>query len=288
MKSIFIINTLAGHYKKKAIDKKIEELSKGFEPSLVYLYDNTPFPDIKTYNRVVAFGGDGTLNSLLNAEKNKEQEIIYIPIGTLNEAAKTDGETLSEILSANERNVAYVFACGIFTPLGYNTNIKSKKRLKVFAYIFNVLREYKVIRIKASINISKESIDENKEISANPHKDNYNEYSLIMCLKSKYCFGFPFNKVRNNSNEFEFLSIKSPKHSGLLGKIELFFPLFRCFFIGFKKEYYSKYVTFEKVKKVSIQLEEKTSFCIDGEKAAFSDNIALTAKEIQSIKILKK
>lgn len=300
MKCLFVVNTLAGHYKKKVVDKKIEELSRGFDSSFVFLDENSPFPDVKGFERVVVFGGDGTLNSILNAEKSQNQEIIFLPIGTLNETAKNSNNSFSECLRVGERKVAYVFATGIFTPLGYNTKTKTKKRFKVFAYIFNVLKEYKIARISASIKMSKPSEkDLSSNLSENKNARNLNtlqeesfssnisgEYALIMCIKAKSCFGFKFNKIEYASREFGLLLIKSPKHGGLIGKIELFFPLFRSFFIGFKKEYSSKNISFEKVNAVNLSIKEKTAFCLDGEKAVFENDIQITTEQIQEIKIM--
>ncbi len=171
MKCIIIINTLSGHFNKRKIKNKVSELSKGFESFIVYLDKDTPFPDIKEYNRVVVFGGDGTLNSFINKEKGIGQELIYFPIGTLNESAKNSNGIISNCLSVNGKKVAYVSACGIFTPLGYNTKTRFKKRLKALAYIFNVIKEYKVTRIKATVSYeyskgfqSTENIDVNKNI----------------------------------------------------------------------------------------------------------------------------
>lgn len=302
MKCLFVVNTLAGHYKKKVIDKKIEKMSKGLlDCTFSYLDENSSFPDIKGFKKVFVFGGDGTLNSILNAEKTLDQGIVYVPIGTLNETAKNSEDSLRHCLSVNGRNVAYVFATGIFTALGYNTKIKTKKRLKVLAYILNVLKEYRIARINASIRLTKledkvvskkqsETVfgESSSDTSQNElSKEALEEYSLIMCIKSKSCFGFKFNKLENSSDEFAFLSIKAPKHDGLLGKIELFLPLFRSFFIGFKKEYSSKSITFERVSFVNLSIKEKTAFCLDGEKAVFENNIQITTRPIQEIKILK-
>ncbi len=106
-----------------------------------------------------------------------------------------------------------------------------------------------------------------------------------MCIKSKVCFGFKFNKIYNPNDGFELLTIKAPKHNGLIGKIELFFPLFRCFFIGFKKEYESKNILFKKVSSANIILDQKTAFCLDGEKAEFENEISINTTNIQNIRI---
>lgn len=311
MKCIVIVNTLAGHYNKLRLEEKIRKFSLGFEVDVFYLDKNSQFPDITNYQKVVVFGGDGTLNSFLNAKTNENQELIYSPIGTLNESAKNSRGKITNCLTVNDKNIAYVVATGIFTPLGYNTKTQTKKRFKVFAYLFNVIKEYKLIKIKASIGYnsaySKENgntdYDYNASYKSSINKDiiidkstiddkncdyqflKQGEYSLIMCIKSKSCFGFKFNKICDDSDSFELLTVKAPKHNGLLGKIELFFPLFRCFFIGFKEEYQSKNIEFKKASNVKIILDKKTPFCLDGEKGEFDNSILISIKEINKIDI---
>lgn len=279
---------------------KVKTYSSGFETLVVYLDKDMPFPDIKPFKRVIVFGGDGTLNSFLNSEKISHQELFYYPIGTLNESAKNAKNSISECLSVNDKKVAYVCACGIFTPLGYNTKTRTKKRIKALAYIFNVIKEYKIQRINANILFEEESelnqgsrknfehtLDSKENQNKCHNKKTLNgEFSLIMCIKSKICFGFKFNKLYKPQDGFEFLSIKSPKHNGLLGKIELFFPLFRCFFIGFKKDFESKNITFKKVYAVKISLDKKTTFCLDGEKADFDDELSVNTTYIEDIQII--
>lgn len=279
---------------------KVKTYSSGFETLVVYLDKDTPFPDIKPFKRVIVFGGDGTLNSFLNSEKISHQELFYYPIGTLNESAKTSKNSISECLSVNDKKVAYVCACGIFTPLGYNTKTRTKKRIKALAYIFNVIKEYKIQRINANILFEEESelnqglrknfehtLESKENKNAHHNQKTLNgEFSLIMCIKSKICFGFKFNKLYKSQDGFELLSIKSPKHNGLLGKIELFFPLFRCFFIGFKNNFESKNITFKKVYAAKISLDKKTTFCLDGEKADFNDEISVNTTYIEDIQII--
>lgn len=43
---------------------------------------------------IAVFGGDGTLNSVVNMYADKETKIIYVPSGTLNECSKTPTDIL--------------------------------------------------------------------------------------------------------------------------------------------------------------------------------------------------
>ena len=92
------------------------------------------------------------------------------------------------------------------------------------------------------------------------------EYSLIMAIKSKQCFNLKFNRAYKKTGGIYLLTIAAPKHDKLLGLIELFFPYFRAFFVGFSKEYSSKRIKFLKINNANITIECGATFCVDGEK----------------------
>lgn len=219
---------------------------------------------IEGYDALAVCGGDGTFNNAINSIRDKTLEFIYIPCGTLNDSAKT--LQLTSKLKEDNRKIrkvdigeigntlfSYVAAAGSFTAIGYKTNIRMKKKIKILAYLFEVLREYRVHHIKARIKT---------ELSE------YNDtYTLIMAINSQRCFGFNFNKMYDHkSGKAHLLLIKAPKGKGLFSKIKIFFPFFRAFFIGFKKPYKSKSIVFEEFSKAKISLDRPCLFTIDGER----------------------
>lgn len=220
--------------------------------------------EINGYDALAVCGGDGTLNSAINAVKGTKLDLIYIPTGTLNDTAKS--LRLAKELSADNKRIrkvdlgcvnstmfAYVLAGGTFTPIGYRTKIKRKKRIKIFAYFLEVLKEYKINHIKANINVNGENFS--------------GEYTLIMAINSSRCFGFNFNKLfSHNDGKGQLLLIKAPKGNGFFAKIKIFFPLFRVFFMKMKKEKYGKNIKFITFRKAQITFEEPQTFTIDGEK----------------------
>lgn len=146
----------------------------------------------------------------------------------------------------------YVLACGSFTPIGYTAKVELKKKFGVLAYIGQVIKEYKPHRIHAIIDHDGKRVE--------------GEFSLIMFLKSPRCFGFRFNRdFKADSTSGHLLAIRSPKHDGILGCIEMFFPFFRTFFIGLKKEREGK-IIFARAYDLKLNLNEDTDFCKDGEK----------------------
>lgn len=175
--------------------------------------------DFSAYERIVVCGGDGTLNGILNSKMRDDVEIIYLPYGTLNEFYKggiKDNHFLKDICFANDLYFSYVMAAGIFTPIGYCVNDKKKRKYKALAYISHVVKEYKIHRIKAKLT-TQDYCDEG-------------EYSLIMAIDSPRCFGFRFNRLfKTDDGIMHLLAIRAPKNNGLIGKIKIFFPLFRAF-----------------------------------------------------------
>ncbi|HKL74187.1 MAG TPA: diacylglycerol kinase family protein, partial [Clostridia bacterium] len=258
-----IINRMSGNSKPIEQEQDWVNLIKGSYDSVDTIYIDPEHcidmkEEITGYEALAVCGGDGTLNSAINAIKNTRLDLIYIPTGTLNDTAKS--LCLAKKLSAENKRIrrvdmgsindtmfAYVVAGGTFTPIGYRTKIKRKKRFKFFAYLLEVFKEYKIHHIKAKI-----------EINGNTYAD---DYTLIMAINNTRCFGFGFNKLfSHNDGMGQLLLIKAPKGNGLLAKIQIFFPLFRVFFMKMKKEKNSKYIKFFSFKTFKLTLESPYVF----------------------------
>ena len=257
-----VINKLSGNG-EKAYDKIILDKLKHRFPDeeytvteVIMIADEKDTFELDECDAVAVCGGDGTLSNALNIASKTGIDVLYFPYGTLNEFSghmkkQGSGLTISEIGRVDSHQFVYVFASGSFTPIGYSTSNKSKKRFKWLAYIFKVFKEYKVYDMKAKL-VADGKTDEGV-------------YSLIMCLDSQRCFGFRFNRLyKFNDGLFHLLTIRAPK--GHFRKFKIFFPLFRAFFIGFKKEYRSKNMTFKAVKNLEVELDKNYPFCLDGEK----------------------
>ncbi len=263
-KCLIIINKAAGNSKKMSTNKVICRLGDEFEYTTIYTPENDT-ADLTIYDSIAVCGGDGTLSNVLSKVHNLNITVYYFPCGTLNDKAK--GKRISDIYTNNAQPMVvgklddtvftYVLAAGAFTPIGYRASVINKKRLGVFAYMLKILSSYKIWRIKAEIDLEGE--DFNTE-----HFEG--EFNLIMFIKSPRCFGFRFNRdYDEDRSDGHAILIHSPKHNGLLGYIEMFFPFFRVFFMGFKKPYRSKNVIYTRVKKAQLQFEMPTTFDKDGE-----------------------
>lgn len=260
---VIVINRLSGNGNRADERTLKSAFERGYSVDFYYITQKQMLKDFSAYERIVVCGGDGTLNGILNSKMRDDVEIIYLPYGTLNEFYKggiKDNHFLKDICFANDLYFSYVMAAGIFTPIGYCVNDKKKRKYKAFAYIAQVVKEYKIHRIKA-------------KITTGDYQDK-GEYSLIMAIDSPRCFGFRFNRLfKTDDGIMHLLAIRAPKNNGLIGKIKIFFPLFRAFFVGFNKSYHSKNMEFRPYDKLTISLNEDVDFDVDGEKKTLSGDI---------------
>jgi len=271
MKScLIIINKSAGGSSKVSFEKVERCLGDEYKYTRCAIPDN-PDPNPEGYDAVAVCGGDGTLGSVLSKIYDKPIDVWYFPACTLNDkakaerylAAKTSCPTcggapkgkqivIGKCGDIQDHIFAYVFAAGAFTPIGYTAKVENKKKHGVLAYIGQVMREYKVHRINATIDCGGKSYS--------------GEFALIMFVKSPRCFGFNFNKAFDEeSMSGHLLAIRSPKHDGLLGKIEMFAPFFRAFFLGLKKERDGK-IIFRQAYSATVTHDAAVHYCRDGEK----------------------
>ncbi len=259
-KCLIIINNLSG--RAKWIDIEVIKTHIGED----YLFDCKYFDeyfDICQYDTLAVCGGDGTLSSIMDRVKDTNINIVYFPFGTVNDRARTASKypsTKYVIGNINGKTFTYVAACGTFTAIGYVTRLDKKRKYKSLAYFLQAFGEYKVHHIQAKLTTDTETFN--------------GEYTLIMTIKSKHCFHFPFNKLYNSDQlNAHLLLIKSPKLRGLLGNIQLFFRFFRVFFVGLNKQIRNKNIVFVPFNNLFMYLPDNADFCIDGEKHTLGGNI---------------
>jgi len=233
------------------VDKKIFTAEDGFNIA----------SESKGYDTLILCGGDGTFNYAINALRDSNIELIYLPCGTFNDCAHTlkkldgnnpkKGQFRLDLGEINGRLFSYVAAAGSFTPIGYLPKNKYKKAFKRLVYYFYAFKEYKVHKINAKMKVDGRLFEDC--------------YTLIMAVNSRYVFGFSFNRIFHlNDGKGQLLLIKAPK--GPFGFIKLFFLFFRAFFVGFDSEYDGKNIKFLSFKRCMLQLEKPVEFCVDGER----------------------
>ena len=258
MNCLIVINTMSGNAAK--IDEKtiLSKYASEDDVSVKYLRAPTDVYSPDGVQKLIVCGGDGTLNRALTLCRDKSIDLYYLPCGTFNETAKAaKGKGVTEMDGCGrigDKSFAYVAAAGSFTDLGQVANEKTKKRFKILAYFAKVLSAYKVHRIRAKIQTEKINAD--------------GVFTLIMISNAKRCFGFRFNRLHKRSKgALQLIAIKAPAKDTLWGRIKMFFPFFRVFFLGVSKEHVGKNLLVTSFSKGEITLFEKTLFCLDGESA---------------------
>ena len=204
------------------------------------------------YDALALLGGDGTLHNFVNAVKGMDIPLYYFPMGTLNERARIGGEDAC-VGYINDETFVYVAACGSFTPIGYATDVRRKKRWKALAYVRQALHEYRVCDIPAIVSWE--------------HGKLHGNYSLIMVLKSPRCFLFRFNRLYDpHADNLHLLLVPTTGKDNLWGRMRLFFPLFRAFFVGFGREMHRKDLLFVQCRHAVLHFPTPVAMNIDGER----------------------
>lgn len=149
---LLIVNPNAG---KGKVQKRIPEIKRdlmqtGYNVDIINTQKRNPIKNIiKEYKKkidiIICCGGDGTVNDLVSCvmEMEEKPKISFIPLGTVNDYAKTIGlsrkkyfktgilnkytKQKSDIGKFNKKYFNYVAAFGAFTAVSYVTNQKFKK-----------------------------------------------------------------------------------------------------------------------------------------------------------------
>ena len=256
MNCLLVINTMSGNAEKINAKEIVGRYAVGDDVAVKYLRHPTDGYSPQGVDKLIVCGGDGTLNHALTLCGDREIDLYYLPCGTFNETAKAVAEKgisrMSDFGKIGESDFAYVAAAGSFTGLGQTTKNSLKRRFKILAYFAKVLSAYRVHRIPAEIVTEKVS---EKGV-----------YTLLMISNAKRCFGFRFNHLHGKAPErLQLIAIKAPEKDNLWGRIKMFFPFFRVFFLGIRKEHVGRNILVTSFQKGLITLSEETPFCLDGE-----------------------
>lgn len=277
MNCLLVVNKMSGNTAKIDEQQLISKYAPDDDVRIVYLRHTDDVYDTANIQKLIVCGGDGTLNHAINLCQNQAIDIYYKPCGTFNETAKDKtGKGILHIAKLGDiggTRFSYVAAAGSFTDIGASAN--EKHHFKILAYFSKVLAAYKVHHIPAKISINGIELEDT--------------YTLLMVSNSHRCFGFRFNHLHHEAgDEMELITIKAPKRKGLLGKIKMFFPFFRVFFLGFRKPRISKTINFIPFKEASLTLKRETKFCIDGESVNLTNTLTIkktpTASKVLLIK----
>lgn len=264
-----IVNTDSGNCNKLNLDKLLKSL--GCVDVAVEHIDSHADWSADNCDTVIVCGGDGTLHNAL--EKCADKTIVYVPCGTLNEAAHTD-DKITSIGRVNDEPFSYVCAAGSFTEIGYTAKNNHKKHFKSLAYLPQIFSSYHCRKIQANINVDGRVLD--------------GEYTLIMVLKSHRCFGFNFNKSYAENKGLYLLAIRSFGEDSFLNKVKMFAPFFRVFICGVKHPASAKNWLLTPFDNLTVTLKEPQNFCLDGEKRILKDELRFCEQTLdKQIKVVR-
>ena len=258
MNCLLVVNEMSGNANKVNEAALLKKYAEGDEVSVKRLRLPSDDYSVDGVEKLIVCGGDGTLHHALERCLSAEIPLYYYPCGTFNETAKSaensNKNSLETFGKIGENAFAYVAAAGSFTELGQAAEQRAKRRFKMLAYFAKVLSAYKVRFVPAKIKTER-ICDEGI-------------YTLLMVSNAKRCFGFRFNRLHKKSaGDLQLIAIKAPKKDNFWGRIKIFFPFFRVFFLGFSKEFKSKNVLVTSFSKGELTLLTQTPFCLDGESA---------------------
>ena len=263
MNCLLVINTLSGNAARTEEKEIIRKYAAEDSVRVRYLRDPSDGYDVEGVEKLIVCGGDGTLHHAINLCRGRELDLYYLPCGTFNETAKSvRGKGVIPLAPARigTRDFAYVAAAGSFTSLGRLPDTRAKRRFKILAYLMKVLSAYRVHRIHAAIRTDEVTRED--------------DFTLLMLSNAPRCFGFRFNRLhKKEPQRLQLLAIKAPERDNLWGRIKMFFPFFRAFFLGFSEPHIGKSILFTSIDRGELILPEQTEFCLDGESVLLSGSL---------------
>jgi len=270
-KILLIVNPVAG---KGNIKKDVKIMKNNFEESgckveIEYTTieknaEKIVEEKIEDNTIVVAVGGDGTLNEVVNGvtKLDKNIRIGFIPLGTTNDFARTlkvptDKFKLSQNITNtknkecdtgmfNGKCFNYVSAFGVFAQTSCSTDRKQKNKFGRLAYLNKGTKDF--IELNESYHLKITTDDRQIE----------GEFEYGSISNSKYIGGFQLfkeNEVDVDDGKFEVLLIKKTKNkAALLGTYAKLIMQIR-----------DENVIYFKTSKLKIDTTEKMHWSLDGE-----------------------
>lgn len=265
MKHIFIINSYTLKDQTNIVKNKIEEYCKKENISYeIEINDkNYDTEDIankykNTKNIIIAVGGDGVINRVLNCIANTQNILGFIPFGTGNDFYKTVKQTIKEeqtkidIVKINNKYFLNTACFGIDADVANNKNVV---RLKIIPkkHKYNISLFYNFFKYKCR-NFEVEY--NNKKITA--------DFTTIAVCNGRY-YGGGFNISPSAILDDNLLNIYIAPKLNKLSIINLILKIKK----GTHED--SPKITVTKTNKISLKSKVPVKCNIDGEE--------LTAKE---------
>lgn len=175
MKYVYVINRFAMNNKLDSLVKKIELVSKKHKLNYAIEINDEKYSTediLKKYrsskNVIMAVGGDGMINRVLNSIVNTKNILGFIPYGTGNDLYKTalkglDELTKCDIVKINDRYFINVACFGIDADVANNKDLITLKWIpKSCKYLLSLISTFfKYKNRKMILNINNEVINNN-------------------------------------------------------------------------------------------------------------------------------
>lgn len=280
-KILLVVNPVAG---KGTTSKDINQIKENFEMSgfevetKLTTLDNSAEKIVEKSDSkediIVAIGGDGTLNGVVNGvtKSKKNVKLGFIPFGTTNDFARTlkiptDRFFLSKNINDfkykkcdtgkfNEKYFNYISAFGVFAETSFSTSRKEKNKFGRLAYIRtgtkNFIETEQAYHLK--VTLDGEVIEGDFE------------YGSIS--NSKYIGGFQLFKedeININDGEFEVILIKKTKNKAELLRT----------YTKLAMQVRDDNVIYKKAKNITIQSDKKMVWSLDGEEVLSGNKIEI-------------
>ena len=229
-------------------------------------------------DRIVAFGGDGTLSEVINGVMHlpakDRPELGYIPAGTTNDFASGVGLSRNIVKAAQtvltgipepldvgrfgeERYFSYVASFGSFTKASYSASQDLKNALGYAAYLLEGLRCLIDIRSIPLVVTADGTIYEDEFI--------FGAVSNAMSVGGMLKYGY--EQVNLSDGLFEVLMIRTPKN---LSEIQTLLTD-----VANRNFVESPHILYQKARKVCVRSEQPLAWTVDGESGGETTEVTL-------------
>ncbi len=225
------------------------------------------------FDRIVAAGGDGTLNEVIAGitRSGIDRTLGYIPCGSTNDFASTLGlsadprQAAVDIMKGkvrtldvgkfNDRNFSYIASFGAFTRASYSTPQAAKNMFGYLAYVLEGMKELSTITgIRYHVETS----------NGNVYDDNYILGSVSNSTSVGGIISLDEKLVKMNDGRFELILVKEPKN---------IVDMNECINCVLNQNYMnSNMLIFEYVNSVTFTSDDPIDWTLDGEKAEAPDD----------------
>ena len=228
------------------------------------------------YDRVIAFGGDGTLSEVINGvmRLEKKPEVGYIPAGTTNDFASGLGLSRNVIRAAetvlngvpepldigqfgDDRDFSYVASFGSFTKASYSAAQDMKNVLGYAAYLLEGLKSLADIR----------SIPLTVTADGRIYEDEFIFGAVTNAMSVGGVMKYSYEQVNLSDGLFEVLMIRTPKN---LAEIQTLLAD-----VTNRNYTESPQIIYQKARKVTVQSEQPLAWTVDGESGGETTEVTI-------------